>query len=64
VREPPIAGRTRVSRVAEKERLCYDGSPSAAPNPAWEAGTPSGAVTMSDVLAVPAQVGLSCIEPP
>jgi alpha-tubulin suppressor-like RCC1 family protein len=50
--------------VADKEGLCYDRSPSPAPNPPWEVGPPSGAVNMSDVLAVLAQVGLSCAGPP
>jgi hypothetical protein len=42
----------------------YDRSPSALPNPPWEAGPPDGAVTMEDVLATLAQVGLSCAGPP
>ncbi|MGB6894520.1 MAG: S8 family serine peptidase, partial [Dehalococcoidia bacterium] len=42
----------------------YDRSPSPDPNPPWNAGPPSGAVAMDDVLAVLAQTGLSCIEPP
>jgi hypothetical protein len=49
---------------AQREGLCYDRSPSAAPNPPWEAGPPNGAVNMSDVLAVLAQVGLDCGNPP
>ncbi|MGB6895914.1 MAG: RCC1 domain-containing protein, partial [Dehalococcoidia bacterium] len=47
-----------------KEGVKYDRSPSAEPNPPWDAGAPSGAVAMDDVLVVLAQVGLSCIEPP
>ncbi|MGB6836631.1 MAG: flexitail domain-containing putative surface protein [Dehalococcoidia bacterium] len=50
--------------VADKEGLCYDRSPGAEPNPPWDAGPPDGAVSMDDVLAVLAQVGLSCIDPP
>jgi hypothetical protein len=46
--------------VPDKEGLCYDRSPSLLPNPPWGAGPPSGAVTMADVLAALAQVGLSC----
>jgi hypothetical protein len=46
----------------DKEGLCYDRSPSAEPNPPWDAGPPDAAVTMSDVLAALAQVGLSCRE--
>lgn len=42
----------------------YDRSPSAQPNPPWEVGLPDGGVSMDDVLAVLAQVGLNCIEPP
>jgi pimeloyl-ACP methyl ester carboxylesterase len=42
----------------------YDRSPSPLPNPPWEAGPPSGAVAMSDVLAVLPQVGLDCHQPP
>jgi hypothetical protein len=38
----------------------YDRSPSAAPNPPWEAGPPDGSVSTTDVLAVLAQVGLAC----
>jgi Regulator of chromosome condensation (RCC1) repeat len=48
----------------DKEGLCYDRSPSLEPNPPWDAGPPDDAVTMSDVLAALAQVGLSCIGPP
>ena len=44
--------------------LEYDRSPSPLSNPPWDAGPPSGAVTMADVLAVLAQVGLSCAGPP
>ena len=42
----------------------YDRSPSTEPDPPWDAGPPDDAVTMSDVLAALAQVGLSCIGPP
>jgi hypothetical protein len=42
----------------------YDHSPSLPPNPPWDAGPPDGAITFSDVLAVLAQVGLSCGGPP
>jgi len=42
----------------------YDRSPSATPNPPWDAGSPDDAVAMDDVLAVLAQTGLSCIPPP
>jgi hypothetical protein len=38
----------------------YDRSPSAAPNPPKDAGPPSGAVNLQDVVAVLGQVGLSC----
>ncbi|MGB6836166.1 MAG: thrombospondin type 3 repeat-containing protein [Dehalococcoidia bacterium] len=48
----------------DKEGLCYDRSPSPEPNPPWDAAPPDGAVSMDDVLAVLAQVGLSCIDPP
>jgi YVTN family beta-propeller protein len=48
----------------DKEGLCYDRTPSAEANPPWDAGPPSGAVNMSDVLAVLAQVGLDCSGPP
>jgi sugar lactone lactonase YvrE len=50
--------------VPDKEGMCYDRSPSADPSPPWEAGPPSGAVNMADVLAVLVQVGLSCAGPP
>lgn len=50
--------------VSDKEGVCYDRSPSAELNPPWEAGAPSGAVNMADVLAVLAQVGLSCVGAP
>jgi len=42
----------------------YDRSPSADPNPPWDAGPPDGAVSMGDVLAALAQVGLDCNGPP
>ena len=41
----------------------YDRSPSAVPNPPWEAGPPDGAVGMDDVLVVLAQFGLECSTP-
>jgi hypothetical protein len=44
--------------------LKYDRSPSAEPNPPWEAGPPDGAITMADVLAVLAQAGLACTGEP
>jgi RHS repeat-associated protein len=47
-----------------EDGLDYDRSPSAAPNPPWEAGPPDGAVTMADVLAVQPQVGRNCIGAP
>ena len=42
----------------------YDRSPSPAPNPPYDAGPPSGAVNLQDVVTVLRQVGLSCIGPP
>jgi parallel beta-helix repeat protein len=42
----------------------YDRSPSPAANPPWEAGSPNGAIDMSDVLTVLAQSGLDCSGPP
>jgi hypothetical protein len=50
--------------VGTKAGRDYDRSPSAEPNPPWGAGPPNGAVTMADVLAVLAQVGLDCSGPP
>ncbi len=50
--------------VPVKEGLCYDRSSSPPPNPPWDAGPPNGAVDMSDVLGVLAQVGLDCTGPP
>ncbi|MGB6895864.1 MAG: hypothetical protein WBF37_07990 [Dehalococcoidia bacterium] len=44
--------------------LAYDRSPTAAPNSPWDAGPPHDAIAMADPLAVLAQTGLSCIEPP
>ena len=44
----------------DEEGLCYDRSVSPEPNPPLEAGPPSGAVNMSDVLAALSQFGLSC----
>jgi hypothetical protein len=38
----------------------YDRSPSAVPNPPWDAGPPNNAISLADVGAVLAQVGLSC----
>jgi uncharacterized delta-60 repeat protein len=48
----------------DKVGLRYDRSPSAEPNPPWDAGPPSSAVNISDVLAVLAPVGLDCSGPP
>jgi acyl-homoserine lactone acylase PvdQ len=50
--------------VPDREGLCYDRSPSAEPNPPWDAGPPDGAVSIQDVLVVLAQVGLDCSGPP
>jgi hypothetical protein len=44
--------------------LNYDRSPSAAPNPPWDAGPPNSAISLADVGAVLAQVGLDCSGPP
>jgi hypothetical protein len=43
-----------------RDGIEYDRSPSSVPNPPWEANPPNNAVTMADVLAVLAQVGLKC----
>jgi hypothetical protein len=48
----------------DKEGLCYDRSSGAPPNPPWEAGPPNGSIDISDVLAILAQVGLNCSDPP
>jgi hypothetical protein len=48
----------------DKEGFCYDRSPSALPDPPWDAGPPDDAITMSDVLAALAQVGLDCSGSP
>jgi len=42
----------------------YDRSPSALPNPPWDAGPPDGTVNMADVLTVLTQAGLDCSGPP
>lgn len=42
----------------------YDRSPSAEPNPPWDVGPPNDVIAMDDVLAVLAQSGLSCADPP
>jgi YVTN family beta-propeller protein len=42
----------------------FDRSPGTEPNPPWEVGPPDGVISMSDVSAVLAQVGLSCAGPP
>jgi len=47
-----------------KDGRDYDRSPGTEPNPPWEVRLPDGAVSMDDVLAVLAQVGLSCVGPP
>jgi len=47
-----------------EDGLSYDRSPGVEPNPPWEVGPPDGAINISDVLAVLAQVGLSCAGPP
>jgi hypothetical protein len=50
--------------VPDKEGLCYDRSPGPEPNPPGDAGPPSGAIALTDVLAVLAQFGLDCSEQP
>jgi hypothetical protein len=57
-------GDTVVTEAGDQVGLRYDRSPSTPPDPPWDAGPPSGAVNMADVLAVLAQVGLSCSGPP
>jgi hypothetical protein len=47
-----------------KDGRGYDRTPGAEPNPPWDVGPPDGAVSMDDVLAVLAQVGLDCSGPP
>jgi len=42
----------------------YDRSPGPAPNPPYDAGPPSGAVNLQDVVVVLKQVGLDCGGPP
>jgi hypothetical protein len=59
-----VKGSCYVGGVEQKEGRCYDRAPSALPNPPWDAGPPSGAVNMADVLAALAQVGLSCTGAP
>jgi hypothetical protein len=44
-----------------RDGLEYDRSPSALPSPPWDAGPPSGAVGMPDVLGALAQSGLACV---
>jgi len=44
----------------DKVGLRYDRSPSPLPDPPVDAGPPDGAVTMGDVLAALAQIGMSC----
>jgi hypothetical protein len=44
----------------DEEGLCYDRSVTTPPNPPWEVGPPDTAITLDDVLAALAQVGLSC----
>jgi hypothetical protein len=51
---------TVVTELEDQVGLRFDRSPSAPPNPPNGAGAPSGAVSMADVLAVLAQVGLQC----
>jgi hypothetical protein len=46
--------------VPDKEGLCYDRSPGPEPNPPGDAGPPSGAIALTDVLVVLAQFGLDC----
>jgi hypothetical protein len=42
----------------------YDRSPSARPNPPYDAGLPDGVIAMSDVLVALGQAGLDCSGPP
>jgi len=47
-----------------KDGRDYDRSPGPLPNPPYDAGPPSGAVNLQDVVAVLKQVGLDCSGPP
>jgi hypothetical protein len=47
-----------------KDGRGYDRSPGSPPNPPWDVGPPNGAISMDDVLAVLAQMGLDCGGPP
>ena len=57
-----VKGSCFIGGVQQVEGLCYDRSPSAPPNPPWDAGPPDGAVNISDVLVVNKQVSLSCAD--
>jgi hypothetical protein len=56
-------GDTVIDQLDEVGRR-YDRSPSAAPNPPWGAGPPSGSVNVQDVVALLRQVALDCRRPP
>jgi hypothetical protein len=47
-----------------EDGLAYDRTDSPLPNPPWDAGIPNGPVSMVDVLAALAQIGLSCASEP
>ena len=44
----------------DEEGICYYCSPSAQPNPPWDAGPPNTRIDMGDVLLALVQVGLDC----
>lgn len=56
-------GDTAVDELDEAGRR-YDRRPGPDPNPPWDAGPPDGAVSLVDLLAVLAQVGLDCRATP
>ena len=47
-----------------EDGLDYDRTPSADPSPPYDAGPPDGSISIADVLAVLAQVGLDCSGAP
>jgi sugar lactone lactonase YvrE len=57
-------GDTAVTEEGDQVGLRYDRSPGPLPNPPFDAGPPSGAVNLQDVVAVLKQVGRACTGVP
>ena len=54
---------TEVNDLDEVGRR-YDRSPGTDPSPPWEVVSPDGTISLTDVIAQLAQIGLDCSSPP